>query len=564
MTKTIKFFAVLFALLCNTLFTGPAAALSMEYLYRGNHFVELGGVTGLFSSTDHVNAKFTIDCAVAHSEGDCKHLPYDDYFTLGAIEVGSLSFSAGPIVLPTADGSVEINVFSFSTDYMGRIVDWDMDLFLNDAGLNVDTDNVNGGLDSAAAPGEFARVSGQPGIWGNDLSAAEADFDLVVNKTVDNPTPDGLQQAVEFTVSIANKGPGRVTDVVVVDRLPPELSIPEGMAAYTSAGYYDEDSGRWEVGDLDNSLPQVMTIPALVNAEPQPACIINSASTVFEGDMYPGDNESSAAIRLPGTQGCADLIIEELFLYQYDTPCETDFAVSFQIRVRNAGPDVATNVVLNIEQPFFTPPGLTISNANCTEMRCTWPVMDVGQSQTVLGVSEHISINGTSDYFNVNETEKWEIRAEISSSEEEDYNPENNTYTKQLQIDPHERAASCDLPSGDTNWDLSGVGGGGGGCFIATASFGSEWHPHVQTLRDFRDNVLLKKAWGRNVVEFYYRHSPEIACYISERGYLRMMTRWLLTPIVLAITYPLLAMLGIIALGLLLYAALTRLRTKSV
>ena len=26
------------------------------------------------------------------------------------------------------------------------------------------------------------------------------------------------------------------------------------MAAYTSAGYYDMDSGRWEVGDLDNSL----------------------------------------------------------------------------------------------------------------------------------------------------------------------------------------------------------------------------------------------------------------------------------------------------------------------
>ena len=195
---------------------------------------------------------------------------------------------------------------------------------------------------------------------------------------MDNPTPAGSQRAVEFTVSIVNKGPGPVKDVVVVDRLPPQLSIPEGLAAYTSAGYYDPDSGRWEIGDLDNSLPQVLTIPALVQAEPQPPCIINYASTKTEGDIYPGDNESSVAVRLPDTHGCADLIIEELFLYQYDTRCQTACTESFQIRVRNAGPDVAKNVVLELKEPLFQAPGLKIDNANCDEMQCTWPVMDVG------------------------------------------------------------------------------------------------------------------------------------------------------------------------------------------
>jgi uncharacterized repeat protein (TIGR01451 family) len=560
-TNKAILFIWLYAAFCNMLLANSAAALSMEYLYRGNHFVEIEGFTGLFSPTDHVTAQFTIDCALAHSEGDCRNLPYDDYFSLGAIDVKSMNFSAGPVVLPTADGNVEVRVFSFSTDYQRRIVDWDMDLFLTEPWLNVDTDNVNGGIDSAGAPGESASVSGQPGIWGNELPKAETDFDLKVSKTVDNPTPVGPQPTVEFKISVVNKGPGSVTDVVVLDQLPPQLSIPEGMAAYTSTGYYDQDSGRWEVGDLEHNLPEVMTIPALVKADPQPACIINSASTDTEGDVYPGDNESSVSIRLPYTEGCANLIIEELFLYQDGSRCEVDTSVSFQIRVRNAGPDVATNVVLDIEELLFEAPGLKISNPNCNEMRCTWPVMEVGQSQTASGGSEHISINGSSDRFNLSESEKWKIKAEISSSGEVDYLPENNTSSKQTQIDPHERGPSCDAPTGGPDWDLSGVGGGGG-CFIATTSYGSKDHPNVRTLREFRDNVLMKWGWGRSIVEFYYHHSPEIACYISERESMRTVTRWLLTPIVFAITYPWLSLVVLISLGVLLYVVLMRLQRQ--
>lgn len=556
MTRLSKLPAILLVLWCSMLSASYVTASSIEYFYRGNPFVELDSVTGLFSYTDHVSASFSIDCAAAHSEGNCTHLPYDDYLALGAIEMESLDFSAGPVVLPTPDGKVEVNVFSFSTDYLGRIVDWDMDLALAERWLNVDTDNVNGGLDSAAAPGESARVVGKPGNWGKELPVAQSDFDLAVSKTVDNSTPDGPQQAFEFTVSIANPGPGPAADVVVVDKLPPELAIPEGMAVYTSAGYYDVESGRWHVGDLANSLPQVMTIPAVVNTESQPACIINTASIEIGNDINPANNTSSVAVRLPDIQGCADLIIEELFLYQYVSTCEADFAVSFQVRVRNAGPDVAKNVVLEIEESLFEAPGLKIDNPNCEDLRCTWETMSVGQAQTIGGLSEHISISGTSDYFNVDESETWEIRAGVRG-EEEDYKPDNNTSTALEVIDPHARAASCDINTGSGDWDLSGVGGGGG-CFIATASFGHEGHPYVKTLRDFRDNVLMDSAWGRSAVEFYYRNSPGIASYIAQRENMRTIVRWLLAPVVLAITYPWSALIIFISLGVLLATALTR------
>lgn len=59
-----------------------------------------------------------------------------------------------------------------------------------------------------------------------------------------------------------------------------------------------------------------------------------------------------------------------------------------------------------------------------------------------------------------------------------------------------------------------GGGGGGGGCFIATAAFGSYDAQEVRDLRSFRDRYLLKNAWGRAFVRFYYAHSPALAGYI--------------------------------------------------
>ena len=92
-----------------------------------------------------------------------------------------------------------------------------------------------------------------------------------------------------------------------------------------------------------------------------------------------------------------------------------------------------------------------------------------------------------------------------------------------------------------------GIGGGGGGCFIATATYGSASHPDVQILREFRDDVLLKTGWGRALIEFYYRHSPNLACYIEEHDSLRVLTRGLLAPVVLVVVYPWQVLLVLIA-----------------
>ena len=55
----------------------------------------------------------------------------------------------------------------------------------------------------------------------------------------------------------------------------------------------------------------------------------------------------------------------------------------------------------------------------------------------------------------------------------------------------------------------TGAGGDdGGGCFIATAAFGSDMDRHVQILRKFRDNRLLTNRAYRVMVDLYYQLPP--------------------------------------------------------
>ena len=64
-----------------------------------------------------------------------------------------------------------------------------------------------------------------------------------------------------------------------------------------------------------------------------------------------------------------------------------------------------------------------------------------------------------------------------------------------------------------------------GYCFIATAAYGTETAAELNTLRDFRDQVLLKNPLGSRFVEAYYRVSPPIADVIAESDFLRAIVR---------------------------------------
>ena len=94
--------------------------------------------------------------------------------------------------------------------------------------------------------------------------------------------------------------------------------------------------------------------------------------------------------------------------------------------------------------------------------------------------------------------------------------------------------------------------GGGGGCFIATAAYGSPMEEHVRILRDFRDRFLLNNSAGKVFVDIYYAYSPFIADFIKEHETLRAPVRLCLLPFV-GLCWVMLNIDPVVGLGFILF-----------
>ncbi len=128
-----------------------------------------------------------------------------------------------------------------------------------------------------------------------------------------------------------------------------------------------------------------------------------------------------------------------------------------------------------------------------------------------------------------------------------------------------DKSITANFSSTQTGGTGGGDGGGKkGGCFIATAAYGSRLHPNLDILRDFRDEYLRRCKIGRMLVKIYYKYSPSMADFIAEHKVLRNAVRVYLLPAVIfcylalklgpAITGLLLVSLAVTSVFLLGYA----------
>ncbi len=90
-------------------------------------------------------------------------------------------------------------------------------------------------------------------------------------------------------------------------------------------------------------------------------------------------------------------------------------------------------------------------------------------------------------------------------------------------------AAASDRLDGTGGID---TGSSGGGCFIATAAYGTPMAQQLDGLRAVRDNALLRTSLGAAFVDAYYRLSPPAAAWLAERPAMRAATRVVLLPLV--------------------------------
>jgi uncharacterized repeat protein (TIGR01451 family) len=353
---------------------------------------------------------------------------------------------------------------------------------------------------------------------------------------------------VSYVITTTNNGPNTASGVQMTITLP---AISEAILnsitsdKYSGLDLFNCDTNDPRVCTLNENLvtltsgdsASVTLLFTTVDSTPSANTIFNisaSVTSILAADGTPAND--SASVQTTATDLTSPTPVTDLNISLTAGPSQiyvTD-PITVTAVVTNNGntifqPSNATGVSISFNLPNSVTLQTSTLPSNCTltgnVVVCDWS----GIIYAAGAVSSRIIVNpSTAGTISFN--------ASTVNNDGTDLNPADNSATVAVTVDPE--------PSFRPR--------AGRGCFIATAAFGSYLDSHVMALRQFRDDVLLTNAFGSWLVDFYYLTSPPIAAYISEHESLRTLTRWVLTPVVYGVEYPLPGAL----IGLLLFTGI--------
>lgn len=173
------------------------------------------------------------------------------------------------------------------------------------------------------------------------------------------------------------------------------------------------------------------------------------------------------------------------------------------------------NTVLNLLSDAGTGLSGTYTTVTCTDIQNCLPefVEDPVVRRTVRGVYEPYFGTGDADGDGVLNIDEYNNVLNMGGDD----------------MDFAIAAASDEL---DGTADIDTGSGSSGGCFIATAAYGTPMAAQLDTLRAFRDNALLDSSIGIAFADAYYRLSPPAAAWLAQRPVMRAAVRTTLLPLV--------------------------------
>ncbi|HEY9808007.1 MAG TPA: DUF11 domain-containing protein [Halomicronema sp.] len=191
--------------------------------------------------------------------------------------------------------------------------------------------------------------------------------DLVLAKSVDNPNPTPGQQFT-YTIVVTNTGPANATGVQITDQIPAGVSF---ISAIPSSGTYDNTTGLWNLGNLNNGQAATLRITAVLNA----ANATNTASITASNQPDPNTTNNQDSVTVPATG--ADLSLRKTANVANPRLGDT---IVYTLTLTNSGPQNATGVQVTDRLPA----GLTFISASGTYDSATgvWTVGNVASGGT--------------------------------------------------------------------------------------------------------------------------------------------------------------------------------------
>ena len=118
--------------------------------------------------------------------------------------------------------------------------------------------------------------------------------DLRITKTVNNTTPN-LGQSVLFRINVTNAGPSNANNVRVTDLLPPGLIYQSSNASPGTS--YNNVTGLWTIGNLNNGATVSLNITALVNQTGSITNVGNVSGNQYDQNLT--NNRANATVNVP-------------------------------------------------------------------------------------------------------------------------------------------------------------------------------------------------------------------------------------------------------------------------
>ena len=234
----------------------------------------------------------------------------------------------------------------------------------------------------------------------DDASVQSQAINLSLDKQVDNATPR-VGETFRYTINVTNSGPDTATNIVVGESIPSQISIIDN---FPDSGSFVTSTQRWSIPSLASGASTQLRLDARINSlVGLPTGLLTNTAEVFSVDQVdlnstPGNNDpdeddqDSASVRVP----IADLSIDKTTLTPSPNVGET---ARFEIMVSNAGPDVATNLVIRDVLPdglIYRSDSQSDAFGDYVPSTGLWsiPSLSVGQS-TTLQINADVTTSGT-------------------------------------------------------------------------------------------------------------------------------------------------------------------------